>query len=79
MCNWRARERSVMQEPSKIVKGRVRPPPLPAPLVSRPRIEGLLARLIEDYPVVYIYATAGAGKTTAVLQAAQTITRRSPG
>lgn len=64
-----------MQETSKIVRGRVGPPPLPTPLVSRPRIAGLLARLIEDYPVVYIYATAGAGKTTAVLQAAQTITR----
>lgn len=33
-------------------------------------MDKLLSQLIEDYPRVCVYATAGAGKTTAVLQAA---------
>ena len=35
----------------------------------RERIDRLLANLIEDYPLVWVCATAGAGKTTAVTQA----------
>ncbi len=58
-----------------IIRGRVRPPPLPTPLVCRPRVEALLAQLIEEYPILCIYATAGSGKTTAVLQTVQAIAR----
>jgi DNA-binding SARP family transcriptional activator len=49
---------------------RIGAPPLPSRFVSRPRIPYLIGSLIEDYPVVCVYATAGAGKTTAVAQAA---------
>lgn len=55
----------------RLIRARINPPPLPTPLVSRPRVEQLLTRLIEEYPRVCVYATAGAGKTTAVLQAAR--------
>lgn len=53
-----------------VIRARVRPPSLPEPLVSRPRVELLLTRLLADHALVCISATAGAGKTTAVLQAA---------
>lgn len=62
---------SSMKQPRKVIRGRVRPPPLPTPLVSRPRLERLLRGLVESCPMVCIYATAGSGKTTAVLQATQ--------
>ena len=45
-------------------------PPLPSRFVARPRIPYLIGSLIEDYPLVCVYATAGAGKTTAVAHAA---------
>jgi LuxR family maltose regulon positive regulatory protein len=43
--------------------------------LGRPRLERLLAMLVERYPVVWVAATAGAGKTTAVVQAARSIER----
>ncbi len=43
--------------------------------LGRPRLERLLAMLVERYPVVWVAATAGAGKTTAVVQAARAIER----
>jgi DNA-binding SARP family transcriptional activator len=44
------------------------PPALPRVHVARPRLQRLLAELIEEYPVVWLCASAGAGKTTAVLE-----------
>ncbi len=43
--------------------------------LGRPRLDRLLAMLVERYPVVWVAATAGAGKTTAVVQAARAIER----
>lgn len=60
-----------MAAPKHVIRGRIRPPSLPARLLSRPRLEHTVARLIDDHPVVCIYATAGSGKTTVVLQAAR--------
>jgi len=44
-------------------------PPLPTRFVARPRLPQLIGSLVEHYPVVCVYATAGAGKTTAVAHA----------
>jgi ATP/maltotriose-dependent transcriptional regulator MalT/DNA-binding SARP family transcriptional activator len=55
----------------RIVRGRIQPPPLGASLVARPRLEDEIRGLIEDYRTVMVMASAGAGKTTAVLQAAR--------
>ena len=54
-----------------VIRGRVTPPPVMGGLQPRPRLAGLLARLFDLHPVVRIFATAGAGKTTAVRQAAE--------
>jgi DNA-binding SARP family transcriptional activator len=43
--------------------------------LGRPRLERLVAMLVERYPVVWVAATAGAGKTTAVVQAVRSIER----
>ena len=58
-----------------MIRRKITPPPLPPTVVRRPRVESLLARLIEQNKVVCVYASAGAGKTTAVLQAASTLNR----
>ena len=55
--------------------GKLRAPAPPARLVPRPRVEGLVAGMIERYPAVLVTATAGAGKTTAVAQAAPLVDR----
>jgi hypothetical protein len=41
-------------------------------VVARPRLERLIELLVERYPAVWVAASAGAGKTTAVVQAAAT-------
>jgi len=58
-----------------LVAGKLRIPSAPGRLVARPRVEGLIAGLIERHPVVLVTATAGAGKTTAVSQAARVLDR----
>lgn len=58
-----------------IIQRKVTPPPLPETVVPRPRIESLLARLIEQHRIVCVYASPGAGKTTAVRQAARRLGR----
>jgi ATP/maltotriose-dependent transcriptional regulator MalT len=59
----------------RVIRRKVRPPALPSTVVRRPRVESLLARLIEQHRVVCAFASAGAGKTTAVLQAAGQLDR----
>ncbi len=59
----------------RVIRRKICPPPLPATVVRRPRIEALLARLVEQHKVTCVYASAGAGKTTAVLQAAEALNR----
>jgi len=58
-----------------LVAGKLRVPSAPARLVARPRVEGLIAALIEGYPAVFVIATAGAGKTTALVQATGLVDR----
>lgn len=62
-------------QPSRVIRRKISAPPLPATAVRRPRVESLLVRLIEQNRVSCIYASAGAGKTTAVLQSAGQLNR----
>jgi len=52
-----------------VIRRKVAVPPQPERLVGRPRIDRLLAELIESHGLVWVCATAGAGKTTAVIEA----------
>jgi ATP/maltotriose-dependent transcriptional regulator MalT/DNA-binding SARP family transcriptional activator len=54
-----------------LIQRKITPPPLPVAAVPRPRIESLLARLVQQHQIVCVYASPGAGKTTAIRQAAQ--------
>jgi DNA-binding SARP family transcriptional activator len=58
----------------RVITAKLRPPALPHYVVERPRLEEQLAALFATQRVVTICATAGAGKTTAVLGAV----RRDP-
>ena len=58
-----------------VVRGRVQPPPLATALVFRPRLQRLIGQLIKDFRIVCVTASAGAGKTTAVLEAARAAER----
>ncbi|MDQ0380485.1 BTAD domain-containing putative transcriptional regulator [Amycolatopsis thermophila] len=57
-----------MPATSRIIRRKIMPSPVPASAVPRPRLEEQLTRLIRHNRVVCVYATAGAGKTTAVAQ-----------
>ncbi|MGD9988230.1 BTAD domain-containing putative transcriptional regulator [Pseudonocardia sp.] len=61
--------------PDWIIRRKITPPPLGPAVTRRPRVEALLVRLIEQHRLVVVYASAGAGKTTAVLQAAERLDR----
>ncbi|MFC7655701.1 hypothetical protein ACFQV8_03325 [Pseudonocardia benzenivorans] len=61
--------------PDWIIRRKITPPPLGPTVTRRPRVEALLTRLIEQHRLVVVYASAGAGKTTAVLQAAERLER----
>jgi DNA-binding SARP family transcriptional activator len=58
-----------------VIRAKVGLPPLSEARVGRPRVEDLLAGLIERHRIVAVAATAGAGKTTAVAMAAQSLDR----
>ena len=58
----------------RVITAKLRPPPVPPYVVERPRLEEQMAGLFTTQRVVTVCATAGAGKTTAVLGAA----RRDP-
>jgi LuxR family maltose regulon positive regulatory protein len=60
----------------QFIRRKVAVPPPPQRLVRRERIDRLLAELIEGHPLVWVCATAGSGKTTAVAQALGRIDRR---
>jgi DNA-binding SARP family transcriptional activator len=59
-----------------VIRRKVAIPPPPARLVPRERIDRLLAELVEAHPLVWVCATAGSGKTTAVTQALGRVERR---
>jgi ATP/maltotriose-dependent transcriptional regulator MalT len=61
--------------PKMLVAGKLRVPPVPARLVERPRVEGLIAAMVERHPAVFVVATTGAGKTTALVRAARLVDR----
>lgn len=58
-----------------IIRRKVTPPSPPETAVSRPRVEALAADLISSNRIICVYATAGAGKTTAVRQAIRHVER----
>ena len=58
-----------MSTPARVIRRKITVPPLAERLVARRRIERLVAELIEEHPIVWVCATAGSGKTTAVAQA----------
>lgn len=53
-----------------IIRSKLAMPPLAERLVARPRLNRLFSQLINQNRVVWVAATAGSGKTTAVVQAA---------
>lgn len=59
-----------------LLEGKTTVPSLPSQLVARPRVAGRLADLIGSHHVVAVLATPGAGKTTAVVQAASLVRRQ---
>jgi len=52
-----------------IIQRKIAPPPLPANFLDRPRLNCLLAELGAGHRVVVVSATAGAGKTAAIVAA----------
>ena len=52
-----------------LIRSKITVPPLADTIVARPRLDQSLARLLEGQRVVSIVATAGSGKTTAVVGA----------
>jgi DNA-binding SARP family transcriptional activator len=63
-----------LSEPA-VIRSKLKAPALPEQLIARPRVERLLATLIDRHRVVVVAATAGAGKTTAVARAAGLVDR----
>jgi LuxR family maltose regulon positive regulatory protein len=59
----------LVQSRATVIWGKLATPPLPERLVSRPRLVRLVSALIDEHRVVVVCATAGAGKTTAVVEA----------
>jgi ATP/maltotriose-dependent transcriptional regulator MalT/DNA-binding SARP family transcriptional activator len=54
---------------SPVIRRKITVPPSPVRLVVRERIDRLVGDLIDGHPLVWVCATAGSGKTTAVTQA----------
>jgi ATP/maltotriose-dependent transcriptional regulator MalT len=54
-----------------VIQSKLAVPPLGERLAARPRVSGLVADLLARHRLVLVTATAGAGKTTAVVQAAE--------
>ncbi|RBY78772.1 transcriptional activator domain protein [Geodermatophilus sp. TF02-6] len=61
--------------PGTVIRSKLTVPPLADRLVPRSRVADLLADLVEGHCLVWVTATAGAGKTTAVVQTVQLLAR----
>jgi DNA-binding SARP family transcriptional activator len=61
---------------SQVIRRKITVPPSPERLVVRERIDRLVGDLIAAHPLVWVCATAGSGKTTAVTQALVALRRR---
>ena len=62
---------------SPVIRRKITIPPSPERLVVRERIDRLVGDLIAAHPLVWVCATAGSGKTTAVTQALPGLGRRA--
>jgi DNA-binding SARP family transcriptional activator len=60
-------------------RAKVRPPEANRWVVSRPRLRDKIVSLVERSELVWVVGTAGAGKTTAVADAAEAVARRDDG
>src|SRR5581483_11865614 len=60
----------------QVIRRKIAVPPAPARLVARERLDGLIAELLAGHRLVWVCATAGSGKTTAVAQALEREERR---
>jgi ATP/maltotriose-dependent transcriptional regulator MalT/DNA-binding SARP family transcriptional activator len=58
-----------------VIRRKIVAPPLAESAVPRHRVEALLTGLLDQHRLVFIYASAGAGKTTAILQTAHRLQR----
>ncbi|HET6909128.1 MAG TPA: BTAD domain-containing putative transcriptional regulator [Mycobacteriales bacterium] len=58
-----------------VIRRKIVPPTLPGTVVARPRLEALLTGLLDQHRVIFVYASAGAGKTTAIVQTIQRVQR----
>jgi DNA-binding SARP family transcriptional activator len=59
----------------RVIRRKIMVPPLADSVVPRRRVDALLTGLLDQHRLVFIYASAGAGKTTAIVQAAQRLQR----
>lgn len=59
-----------------VIRRKLKPPELSERLVRRPRLERLVDSLLDKHRLLVVCATAGAGKTTSVVQASEC--RREP-
>jgi ATP/maltotriose-dependent transcriptional regulator MalT len=60
---------------TRLIRRKIMPPPLAGSVVSRERVEALLTGLLDQHRLVFVYASAGAGKTTAIVQVARRLQR----
>jgi ATP/maltotriose-dependent transcriptional regulator MalT/DNA-binding SARP family transcriptional activator len=59
----------------RVIRRKIMVPPLADSVVARKRVDALLTGLLDQHRLVFIYASAGAGKTTAIVQAARRMQR----
>ena len=59
----------------RVIRRKIMVPPLADSVVPRKRVDALLTGLLDQHRLVFIYASAGAGKTTAIVHAAQRMQR----
>jgi ATP/maltotriose-dependent transcriptional regulator MalT len=62
--------------PSRLIQRRLEMPALPEHFVSRPRVRKRLAAAIAQNKVCVVAATAGAGKTSALVEVCQNVARK---
>lgn len=60
---------------ARVIRTKLAIPPLPERLVPRPRLVRLISALIGEHRLLLVSATAGAGKTTAVVEAVRSLER----
>jgi ATP/maltotriose-dependent transcriptional regulator MalT len=61
---------------AQVIRRKIAQPPTPARVVARKRLDRLILDLLERHALVWVCATAGSGKTTAVSHALEHHARR---